>query len=242
MPSLKRLLLSLISLSYLSNPAMAKPTTECYGETLEVQIQMYAADKKNNGQVVLSLPNPASWTMIGRVGVGSLHDAGCLDEPVLVSTVYGSGMLSKFQRALAPAPPELAQIVSLSIYGGLKIYTPEEMRLNGSNRAREWFDIPHGFRRYDSIGNELFMEFGGRKFASGLISFPDSHLTPAGLPVMSRCDSFGYCQIDYRRHERLGIKYKYCSSIYYDRLWIPQDQALRDLINSWVNDLPVIAQ
>lgn len=234
-----RFLYALVGISLLANIAVAQGVSECYGETLEVQIQIYAPDQPNEGQVILSLPNPDLWSMIGRDGAGSLHDAGCLEEPVLVSRVYGSGMQSKFQRAMNNPPRALSQIVSLDLGGGLRQSVSEGLYVRNVHKSRAWLDIPHGFRRFDSLDDQLFMEYGGRKFASGLFYFPETYPTPMGPPVTARCSIFGYCQVDYRLHERLGIHYKFRSSRDYGRLWIPQDQALRDLINSWVTDLPI---
>ncbi len=72
--------------------ARASESDACYGETLEIQIHMFAPDQPNGGEVIMSLPNPASWTLIARDGRGSLHDAGCQEEPVLVSQAYTSGL------------------------------------------------------------------------------------------------------------------------------------------------------
>ncbi|WP_371224471.1 hypothetical protein [Roseovarius sp. 2305UL8-3] len=220
-----------------SNGAVrASEIDACYGETLEIQIHMFAPDQPNGGEVIMSLPNPASWTLIARDGRGSLHDAGCQEEPVPVSQAYSSGMQHKFAVALkkAGAPRALEGGVALTLIGGLRQSVSEGLYKGNYLPDSEWLPVANGFRRLNSKGDRLIMSYHGRRFAAGTFYFPDHYLAPQGHPISARCSWFGFCQVDYRLHERLGVRYKFRSSVDYDTRWIPQDQALRALINSWV--------
>ena len=72
----------------------------CYGETLDVVLQVHDPTDENDGEVQFALPNPASWNaLLGKNGRW-LRDQKCQDEPMEIDEVYGSGMRSKFQAAL----------------------------------------------------------------------------------------------------------------------------------------------
>jgi len=215
--------------------AHASEVDACYGETLEIQIHMFAPDQPNGGEVIMSLPNPASWTLIGRDGRGSLHDAGCQEEPVPVNQAYSSGMLNKFSAALdkIDAPSALRDVVSLSINGRGK-ERPASNFYSEYFNEEDWLAIPYGFRRLNSKGDELVMSWHGRSFTVGTILFPDHYQAPFDQPMVAACRRFGFCQVNYILHDRMRLKYKFRSTLEYDENWIPQDQALRALINSWV--------
>ncbi len=149
---------------------------------------------------------------------------------------YSSGMQNNFALALNQigAPAALQNVISISLNGGMRESASEGLYKGNYLPDRKWYPVANGFRRLNSKGDELFMSNHGRRFAAGTFYFPDPYPAPQGHPVRARCSSFGFCQVDYRLHERLGLRYKFRSTMEYDTKWVPQDQALRTLINSWV--------
>ncbi|MCK8463725.1 hypothetical protein MUY35_07670 [Aliiroseovarius sp. S1339] len=214
----------------------------CYGETLDVILQVYEPTDDEDGEVQFALPNPASWNAERRAreGGGWLRDLECLEEPILITEVYGSAMRGKFQAAIGWKPGDLEKVGMLALTGGYygELVEAGEKR-NRDRFEGQWQDIPFGFSRLDTDARPLVEEYFGRKFTGGLIRFPDNYQSPLGLPLETSCSGFGSCQIRYRAYSGMLLHYRFGSSLDYEKRWIPQDQAVRKLIESWmVNPTP----
>ncbi|MDE9449203.1 hypothetical protein J3R80_01810 [Aliiroseovarius sp. Z3] len=207
----------------------------CYGETLDVVLQVYEPTDDNDGEVQFALPNPASWNAQLRENGIWLRDLRCQEEPMEIGEVYGSGMRGKFQGAIGFKPGDLEMVRSLELDGGISREAMEE----GTFRTLERFKdrmagIPFGFKRLESKTGQLFEEYDDRTFASGLIQYPEHYTSPVGNPILARCSGFGYCKISYMFSDRLLVDYEFRSSVDYEKRWIAQDQAVRKLIESWM--------
>ena len=228
-------LLFLVFLTVYSPQPIFASTSDCYGDTLEVELSLHTGTPAGLDTIILSLPNPDLW---GGNPIDSdvpWKQTDCLSEPVRMSSVYSSGMQNKFQRALELPPAALDKVFAIRI-GSKPVgaRTSTERRYENNKNETEWLEIPYGFSKLVNGDDEFINTRLGRTFVYGFFTFPEQYKTPLGLPVRTLCLSFGSCKIDYSLNERMTVQYDFWSSLDYQNKWIQQDQAVRDFIDSLI--------
>jgi len=234
---------AIIHLGVISSAAHAETDlAECYGETLEVSIIARTPTDTDDGELILSLPNSKMWKFSRlREGHGPLiMDVPCQEEPVLISAALGGipdERIGTFDFADPDRPPSIRerQRTPPNIRGrtrGFLIDGPLNLTsVEGGERM--WLDVllAEGVPVEDGFIRRVPVSPDHK--ANGSFLFPDSYLTPLGLPMIAHCLP-KICYIQYRFTEQLQIRYDFWNSGEYSPDLIELDQVVREILNDWI--------